>query len=212
MNKFIITEEEKNRILNLYEKLGDRLAPENLNSKFGQLTKILQTLLNKKYNLSLPTTGDFNNKEYNDKLAQYIQELGAKPLFSQEGNTIVDVDNKELTGKIINDLKKYNIPYNDTVTNWLQNQGTLSPVNLIQEFQDWLDVNKKGWATGYPNGILNKAKGYGKFGTRTKAAYLKYGKEFIDLKKNTLSKEEMTNLNTLINTLNSSYNQTQPTK
>jgi hypothetical protein len=30
--------------------------------------------------------------------------------------------------------------------------------------------------------------------------------------KNTLSNEEMTNLNSLINTLNSSYNQSQPIK
>lgn len=37
----------------------------------------------------------------------------------------------------------------------------------VQKFQDWLDTNKKGWATGYPGGVLNKAGGYGKFGPRT---------------------------------------------
>lgn len=47
MNKFIITEEEKNRILNLYEKLGDRLAPENLNSMINTL--------NSSYNQTQPT-------------------------------------------------------------------------------------------------------------------------------------------------------------
>jgi len=30
-----------------------------------------------------------------------------------------------------------------------------------------LDTNKKGWATGYPGGVLNKAGGYGRFGPRT---------------------------------------------
>lgn len=49
----------------------------------------------------------------------------------------------------------------------------------IKSFQDWLDTNKAGWATGYPNGILNKAGGYGKFGPRTQSAWAKYKDEFL---------------------------------
>ena len=44
----------------------------------------------------------------------------------------------------------------------------------IKEFQDWLDVNAKGWAKGYTDGIINKGKnggGYGKFGPRTQKAW-----------------------------------------
>lgn len=54
-----------------------------------------------------------------------------------------------------------------------------APAGLdVKNFQDWLDKNKPGWATGYANGILNKAVGYGKFGPRTSAAWAKYEKEY----------------------------------
>lgn len=43
----------------------------------------------------------------------------------------------------------------------------LADAEGVKKFQDWLDTNKKGWATGYPGGVLNKAGGYGKFGPRT---------------------------------------------
>ena len=43
----------------------------------------------------------------------------------------------------------------------------LADTEGVKKFQDWLDTNKKGWATGYPGGVLNKAGGYGKFGPRT---------------------------------------------
>lgn len=43
----------------------------------------------------------------------------------------------------------------------------------VKLFQDWLDKNVKGWATGLPNGILNKSGGYGTFGPRTSAAWNK---------------------------------------
>lgn len=54
-----------------------------------------------------------------------------------------------------------------------------APAGLdVKNFQDWLDKNKPGWATGYPNGLLNKAGGYGRFGPRTSAAWAKYEKEY----------------------------------
>lgn len=207
MNKFIITEEEKNRIRNLYEKIGDKPTPESLNSPFGLRTKLFQKLLNKKYNINLPTNGDFDNKEYNDKLAQYIQELGEKPIYSQMGNTIVDDKNKQLISKINNDIKKYNISFTDIGTDFLNNDP-VSALEFIHVFQDWLDTNKKGWANGYPNGILNKAKGYGKFGPRTKAAWLKYGQEFINAQK---KYKIDTNSNSIIKTLNTAATQQETT-
>ena len=52
----------------------------------------------------------------------------------------------------------------------------------IKAFQDWLDVNAKGWATGYKEGIINKGQnggGYGKFGPRTQKAWAKYKDQFL---------------------------------
>jgi len=48
----------------------------------------------------------------------------------------------------------------------------------VKKFQDWLDKNHPGWATGYPNGVLNKAGGYGRFGPKTTAAWNSYGEEY----------------------------------
>lgn len=48
---------------------------------------------------------------------------------------------------------------------------TTAPADLdVKKFQDWLDTNKPGWATGYKDGILKQGQnggGYGKFGPRT---------------------------------------------
>jgi len=52
----------------------------------------------------------------------------------------------------------------------------------IKSFQDWLDVNAKGWATGYKDGIINKGQnggGYGKYGPRTQKAWATYKDQFL---------------------------------
>jgi len=52
----------------------------------------------------------------------------------------------------------------------------------ITAFQDWLDVNAPGWATGYRDGILNKGQnggGYGKFGPRTNKAWATYKDKYL---------------------------------
>lgn len=58
----------------------------------------------------------------------------------------------------------------------------LKDTNGIKLFQDWLDVNAKGWATGYKDGILNKGqngKGYGSYGPRTQKAWNTNGRKFL---------------------------------
>ena len=58
----------------------------------------------------------------------------------------------------------------------------LKDVEGIRKFQDWLDVNRAGWAKGYEGGILNKGisrGGYGKFGPRTIKAWNSYKNEYL---------------------------------
>jgi hypothetical protein len=58
----------------------------------------------------------------------------------------------------------------------------LKDANGIKLFQDWLDVNAKGWAVGYNGGIINKGqngKGYGIFGPRTQKAWNTNGRKFL---------------------------------
>jgi hypothetical protein len=55
----------------------------------------------------------------------------------------------------------------------------LKNIEGVKLFQDWLDINHAGWATGFPNGKLNKGAGYGNFGPRTQKAWTLYGKEYL---------------------------------
>jgi hypothetical protein len=52
----------------------------------------------------------------------------------------------------------------------------------IMAFQDWLDTNAVGWATGYKEGIINRGqngRGYGTYGPRTIAAWGKYKTNYL---------------------------------
>jgi hypothetical protein len=53
----------------------------------------------------------------------------------------------------------------------------LKDVEGIRKFQDWLDSNIDGWL-GKPGVKLNKGKGYGNFGSKTKAAWDKYNNKY----------------------------------
>jgi hypothetical protein len=69
------------------------------------------------------------------------------------------------------------------------NKKTVTPTPLqlknvdgIKNFQDWLDVNVKGWATGYKDGIINKGQnggGYGTYGPRTQKAWTQYKDKYL---------------------------------
>lgn len=74
-----------------------------------------------------------------------------------------------------------NAPKTDTKTDTKERQKKDTPnVTIPSElnnsegvkvFQDWLDVNYAGWATGYSDGKLQKRGGYGMFGPRTSKAW-----------------------------------------
>jgi hypothetical protein len=49
----------------------------------------------------------------------------------------------------------------------------------VKKFQDWLDQNKSGWATGYTDGKLSQGGGYGRFGPRTSKAWAQYKTEYL---------------------------------
>ena len=48
----------------------------------------------------------------------------------------------------------------------------LKDIEGVKNFQDWLDTNKAGWATGLPDGKLSHAGGWGRFGPRTTKAWM----------------------------------------
>jgi hypothetical protein len=74
MGKFIITEDEKKHIMNLYEVLDSKLSVEQLNSPAAQSTKQWQTFFNQYYKLSLPVDGNWMSSAYNNAMKKYIEE------------------------------------------------------------------------------------------------------------------------------------------
>lgn len=72
-------------------------------------------------------------------------------------------------------------PAKETTTTTTTKTEVVLPSELkdVKAFQDWLDANKKGWAAGYTDGIVNKGRGYGTFGPRTKKAWDTYKDEFL---------------------------------
>lgn len=70
----------------------------------------------------------------------------------------------------------------------------LATVEGIKGFQDWLDTNHPGWATGYKDGVVNKGKnggGYGSFGPRTSKAWASYKNDYLSGKTNKQDDEEV---------------------
>jgi len=70
-----------------------------------------------------------------------------------------------------------------------QRTNYLSPLELkqnvgnktgVQAFQDWLDLNHKGWHSKYQTLDGNVPKGYGKFGPNTNTAWITYKKEYLE--------------------------------
>lgn len=76
MKRVVITEDEKKRILGLYEIVGEKLTPEAMGSEKGNHTKIIAEFLNYHYkiNLQAATTGSWTDKDYNDNLKKFMEE------------------------------------------------------------------------------------------------------------------------------------------
>jgi hypothetical protein len=79
-------------------------------------------------------------------------------------------------------------PAPNTTQKPASNSSQLPPeLKDVKDFQDWLDINAKEWATGYKDGKLSqgaknpgfKSGGYGKFGPRTQKAWSTYKDQYL---------------------------------
>lgn len=62
----------------------------------------------------------------------------------------------------------------------IQIPSELGNTEGVKKFQDWLDANKPGWATGYADGKVNKGRGYGRFGPRTSNAWATHKQAYLN--------------------------------
>ena len=79
----------------------------------------------------------------------------------------------------------------------------LKNIEGVKLFQDWLDVNAQGWATGFTKGVLNKGSGYGTFGPRTQKAWNTYGRRFLSKDMDELKPMEIKPIKPITNEPNS---------
>ena len=136
--KIIITEDQYNKVLSLYETLGDTLTPDRLSSPKGQNTKEQATLLNQYYkiNLSAATTGNWKDKDYNDALKKFMEEKNIPVWICQKGDGYCSDDDdkvgevKENVTNITNDIR--HIDKNITVIK----KQTNEKVNSIDTIPD----------------------------------------------------------------------------
>lgn len=88
MKRFVITEEEKKHIMGLYEKIGDPMTPEMGTSPKAKDTKSTASFLNSYYkiNLNAATTGNWQDKDYNDYLKKFMEEKGIPVWICKKGD------------------------------------------------------------------------------------------------------------------------------
>jgi hypothetical protein len=167
MKRILITEEEKNRIITLYEKVGEKLPSERLDSKYAEKTKKIASLLNKHYNINLKTAndGDWWSKEYNDTLVKFLKEKGRPVNICKAGDKYCG-ENED--GVVYSDVRIETL-FNNTGTTGNTGTTTTGKINTtFDKNYDYQFYNDKYWFKGkqntpagkkYPNWIEATGKG-----------------------------------------------------
>jgi hypothetical protein len=150
MKRIIITEEEKIKIISLYEKVGEKLSGESLKSKKAEKTKNIATQLNNYYKINLTSAndGDWWNKEYNDTLAKFLKEKGQPVKYCKPGDGYCPEGSD---GEVYTDVKIETLFKN---TGTATNTGTTTTGKINTTYDknyDYQFYNNKYWFKGKPN-------------------------------------------------------------
>ena len=109
MKRFIITEQEREFIRGLYERVGDMLTQEMSTSPKVKSTKEIAKFLNSYYgiNLGAATTGNWQDRDYNDTLKKFMEEKGIPVWVCKKGDGWCnDSDEGEVTTKEYGKLRQ----------------------------------------------------------------------------------------------------------
>jgi len=170
MGKFIITEEEKQHIKSLYERIGDKLTPEMSNSLKAQYTKKTASFLNSYYKINLgpATTGSWTDKDYNDYLKKFMEEKGISVWVCKKGDGYCSDDGSdegEITTKELDKLKQAMSPSNPN-----EKINTTHDKNYDYKLSNgkYYFKGKGSLSTKYPNWVEAKGKGLESIKTNVK--------------------------------------------
>ncbi len=145
MKRFLVTEEERKHIMKLYEKIGDPLPKQTLNSPVFEYTKKTAAFLNSYYNINLPAanTGNYNDKDYNDTLKKFMEEKGIEVYICKKGDGYCnDMDEGLVTTKDKDKLFQVMPIKSDQQQNTTNNtQTTTAPIQAEFKFEYPNDKN-----------------------------------------------------------------------
>lgn len=145
MKKLIITEDEKKRILGLYEIVGEKLTPQVLNSEKAKNTKNYAQFLNSHYKINLPaaTTGSWTDKDYNDYLKKFMEENNIPVWVCKTGDGFCpDNSDGEITTKS-NDLwEKFVKPFINKTQSPQTLTGQTSTGNFTKDLSTILNIDE----------------------------------------------------------------------
>lgn len=179
--RFIISEQEKQRILGLHENairkeyLGEQYDPTQEALVVGDGSQPV-VIFNKKTKRAV-RLGNFQADQKvrldpaNPQNRIDAENLAKDPLVKCQYNIIVSTRKMPTEADIAKCVASTTAKKPVTSTPCPVGKGTKKEV---QDFQDWLDINAKGWLPSAPQG-LNKdpKKGYGSCGPNTRKAWEK---------------------------------------
>lgn len=184
---------DEKKILDALKKIQSAQQYNQVNREFMAKAKTsIVSMINSEF-------GDGDAKTVSD-IVDYLRSKGVNLSSVSAANSKKGLGGGYFQGdlKMINPVQSATTQNQKTQTATAQNTGAAAnkpKVNVqipvppqlknyegITAFQDWLDVNAPGWATGYRDGILNKGQnggGYGKFGPRTNKAWATYKDKYL---------------------------------
>ena len=157
MKRFLVTEEERKHIMKLYEKIGDPLPQQTQNIPEFEYTKKVAAFLNSYYNINLPAanTGNYNDKDYNDTLKNFMEEKDIPVWICKKGDGYCnDMDEGIVTTKDLDKLFK-EMPIksdqqqNTTTQQTNNTQNTTAPIQAEFKFEY---PNDKNYRYAYDQG------------------------------------------------------------
>lgn len=120
---------------------------------------------------------DNEDGEYVNQIVNYLKKIGI------DASAKVNDNGNFYQNSFVIKSTPLNVKTDDKKEKKQQQAPTIPPelkdIEGVKKFQDWLDTNKAGWATGFPDGKLKQAGGYGRYGPRTTKAWTSFGPEYL---------------------------------
>lgn len=201
MKKFIVEESEAKRILSMHRVIKEQAA--NVDGDVEEIMKELDRFNSDEQKI-VDIIKKYNNRSLFQNLLSKYETISGKDFGDELARAIKYPGDAKEYMDLKNHLKTFGITLDQTVGSSgrgrltfdgvsktsapVKTDGTKTGVTIppelkdVKAFQDWLDDNAKGWATGYTDGIVNKGqngRGYGTFGPRTQKAWATYKDQYL---------------------------------